>query len=319
MDRLRALEIFKTVAVKGSFVKAAELLNLSNPVVTRAVQELEAMLGVRLLQRSTRRMSLTPEGSAVLERAKSLLDAFDELASIGSTSEGEIRLTAPASFGAARLIPVLAKFRATHPKVRVDLVLTDERLDLVEHGIDLALRIARTLPDSLIARRIGEARIGAFSAPEYLRARGMPRHPDELEAHDCLVYGGPGRDSTWRFHHPVTQALVEPALRASFFANSTEALLGAALHGAGLAMLPHFLVESAVAQGRLVPVLAQWPSPALDVYLAYGSARNQPQRVRQLIDHLAAALPPHFGAGPLRNVAPDLDGRTRAADQCSAA
>lgn len=294
MDRLRTLEIFKAVADKSSFVKAAESLNLSNPMVTRAVQDLEMLLGVRLLQRSTRRVSLTAEGQAVLERARVLLDSFDELAATSSLSasvvSGEIRFTAPASFGAARLGPVLAAFMAAHPKVRVDLLLTDAPLDLIDEGIDLALRVAWELPESLIARRIGDARIGVFGAPAYLRSKGMPRHPDELARHDCLVLSGVGRSAPWQFRHPVTQERIEPMVRGSLCANNAEALLSAAVHGSGLAMLPHFLAEHAVARGELEPVLSQWASPALGVHLAYSSRRNQPLRVRKLIEHLAQAF-----------------------------
>jgi DNA-binding transcriptional LysR family regulator len=294
MDRLKTLEIFQAVAHKRSFVKAAESLNLSTAVVSRAVQDLEALLGVRLLQRTTRCVSLTAEGHAALERAQALLASFDELAASSSLSAseaaGDIRFTAPASFGAARLGPVLATFMARHPKVRVELLLTDTPVDLIEQGIDLALRAAWALPDSLIARRIGEARMGVFAAPAYLRARGTPRHPDELAQHDCLAYTGAARETPWQFRHPVTQQPIEPALRTVFSANNAEVLLAAAAQGAGLVLLPHFLAEPAVAKGELQPVLSAWATPALGLHLAYSSRRNQPLRVRKLIDFLAQAL-----------------------------
>jgi LysR family transcriptional regulator, regulator for bpeEF and oprC len=294
VDRLRSLEVFKAVAERGSFVKAAESLNLSNPVVTRAVQDLESMLGVRLLQRSTRRVSVTAEGQAVLERARVLLASFDELSATSSLSAseaaGEIRFTAPASFGATRLGPVLAAFTIAHPKVRLDLLLTDTPLDLIEDGIDLALRVASDLPDSLIARRIGDACIGVFAAPGYLREKGIPKHPGDLAQHRCLAYKGAGRHASWRFLHPVTQERIEPAVRGSLSANNAEALQAAAVHGSGLVMLPHFLAEEAVARGDLEQVLSQWRTPPLGVYLAYSSRRNQPLRVRKLIDHLAQAF-----------------------------
>lgn len=219
MDRLRSLEIFKTVADKGSFVRAADTLDLSTAVVTRAVQELEEMLSIRLLQRSTRRVSLTVEGEAVLERTRSLLDSFDELTARSSegASEiaGEVRFTAPASFS-ARLGPALAEFNARHPKVRLQLLATDTPLDLIADRIDLALRIARELPESLIARRIGDVRLGVHGAADYLAKRGTPKHPDELSEHDCLVHGSTGRESTWPFEPRSRSGRSRPRFAARF-------------------------------------------------------------------------------------------------------
>jgi LysR family transcriptional regulator for bpeEF and oprC len=294
MDRLRSLEIFKTIADKGSFVRAADTLDLSTAVVTRAVQDLEKMLGIRLLQRSTRRVSLTAEGEEVLQHTRTLLDTFEELTARSSqgASEiaGEIRFTAPASFS-ARLGPVLAEFNARYPRVRLQLLATDAPLDLIAERIDLALRITRELPDSLVARRIGDVRLGVYGAPAYLAHRGTPRHPDELAGHDCLVHSSTGRESTWPFHHPVTQQPVTPAVRGLLWSNNAEALMGAAIRGSGLALLPHVLVKDAIDRGELQPVLSHWPTPPLGVFLAYTSRRNQHLRVRKLIDHLAQSLP----------------------------
>lgn len=294
MDRLKSLEIFKTVAERGSFVRAADTLDLSTTVVTRAVQDLEKMLGIRLLQRSTRRVSLTAEGEDILERTRSLLDSFDELtarSSQGATEiAGEIRFTAPASFS-ARLGPVLAEFNARYPRVRLQLLATDTPLDLIAERIDLALRITRELPESLIARRIGDVRLGVYGAPDYLAKRGTPKHPDELVDHDCLVHSSTGRESTWPFQHPVTQQPVKPSVRGLLWSNNAEALMGAAVRGSGLALLPRVLVKGAIDRGELQPVLSHWPSPPLGLFLAYTSRRNQHLRVRKLIDHLAEVLP----------------------------
>jgi LysR family transcriptional regulator, regulator for bpeEF and oprC len=293
MDRLKSLEIFKTVADKGSFVRAADTLDLSTAVVTRAVQELERLLGVRLLQRSTRRLSLTTDGEDVLERTRSLLESFEALtasSSLGATEiAGEIRISAPASFS-SRLAAPLARFTALYPKVRLQLLASDTPPDLVGERIDLALRVARGLPDSLIARRIGEVRMAVYGAPGYLAERGTPKHPDELAGHDCLVYGSTGREGNWPFQHPVTQQPVEPSVRGLLCANNAEALMSAAINGSGLALLPQFLAREAVARGELQQVLNHWPSPPLGMFLAYASRRNQPLRVRKLIDHLVEAL-----------------------------
>jgi DNA-binding transcriptional LysR family regulator len=300
MDRLKSLEIFKTVAEKASFVKAADALDLSTAVVSRAVQDLEQLLGARLLLRTTRRVSLTPEGDAALQRARSLLDSFDELTarSRRGTSEiaGEIRFTLPASFS-ARVAPALAAFTAQHPGVRVSLLAVESPLDLVEERIDLAFRVSRSLPDSLIARRIADIRLGVYAAPGYLARKGMPKHPDELAGHDCLVHSSTGRDTTWPFEHPVTQQRIEPRVRGLLWANHGEALMTAAVAGSGLVLLPHVMVADALARGELQPVLNHWPTPPLGAYLVYTSRRHQPARVRRLMEHLAAVLPSILESG----------------------
>lgn len=294
MDRLKALEIFKTVAERQSFVRAADALDLSTAYVTRAVQDLEKLFGVRLLQRTTRRMSLTPEGEGLLQRARALLESFDELAAASSQGAaeiaGDIRFTAPASF-ASWLGPTLAEFNERHPKARVQLLATDTPLDLVAERIDLALRITRALPESLVARRVADVRIGVYAAPAYLARRGTPKHPHDLADHACLVHSSTGRDATWPFQHPVTQERIEPSVRGLLWANNAEALMTAAIQGSGLALLPHFLAQEAMAHGSLHSVLSHWPSPPLGMFLAYPSRSHLPLRVRRLIDHLAEAMP----------------------------
>jgi DNA-binding transcriptional LysR family regulator len=289
MDRLKALEIFKAVAERGSFVKAAEALDLTNAVVTRAIQELEKQLGARLLQRTTRRMSLTAEGRDVLQRADAVLGAFHALtaAADAGTSKlaGDIRFSAPISLGANRLAAMIGAFVDRHPAVRVELLLDDMPMDLVEHAVDLALVVAWELPPAVIARRIGEARVGVYGAPAYLRRRGTPKHPQELAAHDCLVCTGGGR-KPWHFGHPVSGERIEPAIEPRLWANNASVLLAATVHGSGLALLPHAMAERCVRDGRLQPVLSHWTSPTLGIFLVYTS-RDLPARVRALMDHVA--------------------------------
>jgi DNA-binding transcriptional LysR family regulator len=219
-----------------------------------------------------------------------VLDAFDALT--GATDfapaalAGDIRFSAPVSFGAGRLAALLGDFMASHPGVRVDLVLSDMPLDLIEHRIDLALVAAWELPPSVIARRIGEERVGVFASPAYLRRRGTPKHPDELSRHDTLVCTGGGR-KPWHFGHPVSGQRIEPPIEPRLVANSANALLAAAIQGAGLALLPHGMAQRAVDSGRLQPVLSHWSSPTLGIFLTYSSRHLQP-RVRALIEHVAA-------------------------------
>lgn len=294
MDRLKALEIFAAVAERNSFTRAAASLDLSTPVVTRAVQELEQSLGLRLLQRSTRRVALTREGEAALARARGVIGAYTALMHSshqhGAEMAGDIRFSAPASFGAARLAPLLAGFMAQHPQVRIDLVLGDALDAMEDGGVDLALRIALVLPEHLVARRIGEVAMGMYAAPAYLRARGLPQHPDDLTGHDCVVHSGPGGGRAWQFSHSGSQERSQPVLRHALRANHVEALMAAALLGQGLAVLPRVLAEPAVARGELQPVLATWQCPAPGIFLAYRERQHQPLRVRKLIEHMAQAF-----------------------------
>lgn len=293
MDRLRALEIFKTVAERGGFAKAADALDLSNSATTRAVQDLEHKLGVRLLQRSTRNVSLTPEGADVLERARMLLDAYGELtiSSKLSVSEptGDIRISAPVTFGTRHLGPVLADFMAKHPKVRLDLQLSDALVDHVGLGIDLAVRLGWDLPESMIARQVGEVPMGIYASPGYLMQRGRPAHPSQLLPHQCLTYNGAGRVHHWNLSHRSGEHFDLPA-RGAFNSNNGEALVAAAVHGSGLVMLPGFLADAELARGGLEQVLTDWQVSPLGIHLVYSSRRHQPLRVRMLIDHLAEAL-----------------------------
>ncbi|HVR48115.1 MAG TPA: LysR family transcriptional regulator [Pseudorhodoferax sp.] len=307
MDRLKALEIFAAVAERSSFTRAAAALDLSTAVVTRAVQALEQRLGLRLLQRSTRRVSLTREGEATLVRARGVLGAYETLMHSsrqhGAEVAGDIRFSAPASLGAARLAPLLAAFMAQHPQVRIEFVLGDALESMDDGTVDLALCIALALPGHLVARRIGAVAMGVYAAPAYLRTRGLPRDPGELAGHDCVVHSGPGGSDAWHFSHPVTQERSHPVLRQALRANHVEALMAAALLGQGLAVLPRVLADPAVVRGELQSVLPAWDCPAPGIFLVYRERLHQPLRVRKLIEHLAQAF--ESGGGlPLQLRAP---------------
>lgn len=293
MDRLKALEIFSSVAMHGSFVRGAEAMNLSKPVTTRAIQDLEELLGVRLLQRTTRRLSLTTVGEDVLERAAGLLASFEELAAISSLSasevSGTIRLAAPTAYGSRRLAGPLAAFATEHPKVRIDLHTTEDEVDVVEDRIDLGVWVGGEVPQFLIARRIGVEPVGLFAAPAYLARCGTPAHPGELSRYDGLHFVGTPPLGPWRFSRRDESVDATPP-RPSLGSNNEETLVAATVHGAGLLRLPVCLVESELASGRLVPVLAEWRLEPLAVQLAYSSRRGQPLAVRRLIEHLATTL-----------------------------
>jgi LysR family transcriptional regulator for bpeEF and oprC len=294
MDRLKALEIFKSVVDKGSFVKGADALSISCSAATRAVQELEASLGVRLLQRSSRRIALTAVGHEVLQQSAELLERYRELEAMSSLSASEaagtVRLVAPASYGRQMLVPALASFWMMYPRIRVDLQINDDSADVLDDEADLALCVGQQLRQTLIARRVCVAQLGLYAAPSYVARKGAPRHPSELRLHDCLSCDGLGQGMNWELRHGSTQEVQLAALNAALRSNSAETVTGAAVHGVGIVLLPDLLAMDLVRQGRLQPVLPGWQAEPVAVYLAYGS-RHQPLRVRKLLDHLLEAIP----------------------------
>lgn len=294
MDRLKSLEVFKAVADKGSFVRGAEALNLSNSVTTRAVQDLETLLGVRLFQRTTRRIALTVEGRSVLDQAAGILESYDRLAASSSLAAtevaGDIRLHAPAAYGTRCLAPALAKFGAEHPRVRVDLMLGDSEPNLVEESVDLALVVGNEPGLSAVARSVGRIELGLYASPDYLTRHGVPSAPEDLQQHACLTLGGSALTKRWPLSHRASGTAREVAVRGALKTNNAEALLGAVVHGMGIALLPRIFCDSIVAKGELHTILDDWAVPAQDAYLVYSTRRNLPMRVRRLIERLIEDL-----------------------------
>jgi DNA-binding transcriptional LysR family regulator len=294
MDRLQALSIFKAVVENGSFIGAANSLELSCSGVTRTVQGLEAQLGVRLLHRTTRRIALTSVGHDVLARVAGLLQSYDELEAVGRRSgaepSGAIRLSAPALFGRHYLGPALAKFRQLCPRVLVGLDLRETSADAVPDGIDLALCLARDLRPNEIARRLAQVVVGIYAAPAYLERRGEPELPVELAEHDCLTSGTGRCSSTWSFTHASGGDRQSIPVRVAMHASQAEVLADAAVHGAGIVMLPAFMAEAAEAQGQLQRLLPGWQLDPMSIHIVYGSRKNQPLAVRRLIEHLVDVL-----------------------------
>lgn len=312
MDRLKALATFKAVVDEGGFARAAAALDISCAVVTRSVQELESLLGVRLLQRTTRRVALTPLGREVLDHAARLLDGYERLAEIGSLAasdaSGTVRLAAPVSYARRCLGPALAAFAARHPRVGLELRFADGPVDVLDGAADLALCRTQELKPALIARRVAEAEVGLYAAPGYLAQRGMPAHPQALAGHGCLA-GDEADGGAWRLHPAGGGDEAVVPVRGAVRSNDAELLIGAATLGAGLVLQPAFMVEDAVAAGRLQRVLPAWRGEAFTLHLTYLSRQHQPLAVRLLIDHLsqalgAAAAAPREAARPLRAGSP---------------
>jgi DNA-binding transcriptional LysR family regulator len=299
MDRLNALATFKAVVDRGGFARAAEDLDVSCAKVSRTVQDLEMLLGVQLLQRTSRRVSLTSVGQEVLLRATDLLDSYDELAALSSLSakeaSGTVRLAAPVAFARRLLGPALADFMNRFPRVAVDLRTRDGLVDVFDDEVDVMLCLRGNLRDSLIARHIGDAEVGIFAAPSYLARRGEPLHPDELSSHNCLTCDDIVSRSTWRMQLDGPRFgeadVCEVPVKGSMRCSHADVLVETTLHGAGVALLPCFMVDDAmIAQGGLRRLLPGWVCEPLPLQLAWGSRRNLPLGVRKLIDHLAIAL-----------------------------
>jgi DNA-binding transcriptional LysR family regulator len=290
MDRLSALATFKAVVENGGFARAAAVLEVSCAKVTRSVQDLEQLLGVQLLKRTTRRMSLTSVGQQVLSRAADLLDSYDALAALSSLSanepSGTVRLAAPASFSRRYLGPALAEFMSRYPKVWVDVLLREGPIDVITDEVDMMLCLRSDLRASLVARRIGGTEVGLFASPRYLATRGDLEHPLDLLSHNCLTTCGAG----WTFRQRGSAQALDVPVKGTMRSRHADVLVGAAVHGAGVVLLPVFMVEEAVAHGSLQRLLPDWSSEPIALFLAYHSRLNQPLAVRKLIDHLVHVL-----------------------------
>jgi DNA-binding transcriptional LysR family regulator len=288
MDRLTAMRVFADVAQTGSFTTSADRLEMSRAMVTRYVGEMETWLGARLLQRTTRRISVTDAGEQALRYSLQMLelakDVEQDVAPADGVLRGQLRVTCSMSFAQAHLAAAISDFLARHPHLKVDLVVGDAAFNLVEARIDLAIRISNDPTPSLIARRIATCASLLVAAPAYLKRHGTPQHPADLAQHRCLGYANFGR-STWRLTRG--KDVQEITVPTRFTANEATVLMQAAVAGGGIAIQPTYLAHAAIARGELVPVLRAWQIPDLAVNALYPSRRNLPPAVRALLDFLA--------------------------------
>ena len=273
MDRLRAMQVFVRIVEAGSLTRAAAALGMSGPAVVRSLAALERAIGVRLLQRTTRRSSLTDEGREYYERCKRVLAAVDEadtsMSARRSEPHGRLRITAPATYGRMHVAPIVNAFIAKYPQVEVELLLLDRVVDLVEEGLDAAVRIGE-LPDStLVARALGETRRVVCAAPAYLRRAGTPKTPADLQLHRCIVFSGLAAANEWSFGTKRQRLPVRPVLRT----NQVDAALDACIRGLGCGQFLSYQVDAALREGKLKRLLKEYEPPPLPIHSVYPHAR----------------------------------------------
>jgi DNA-binding transcriptional LysR family regulator len=295
MDRFHALTAFARVVETGSFVRAAERLGVSVSSVSRLVADLEAHLDARLLNRTTRRLSLTESGQAFFERCVQLLADLEE-AEVAVTAasivpRGTLRLTCSATFGARHLAPAIAEFAARHTQVRFDVELSERTVDLVEEGFDLAVRVGESGSQNLVGRRIGTTRLVCCAAPSYLARHGEPQEPADLTRHVCLTYEYAPSRNAWTFRDGEGG---ERKVRIAGPVNANNGRFNESLaaEGLGIAREPDFIVGPDVRAGRLKPILCDFEPQPLNIYVVYPSRRHLSAKIRAFADFLVEHFTP---------------------------
>jgi DNA-binding transcriptional LysR family regulator len=298
MDQLAALRALRRVVELGSFTAAADALGISHTIVSRQVRQLEEHLGTQLLNRTTRRFALTGAGRDYYEAARQVLDTLDEADRHAGRHQAEptgiLRINAPMAFGTIEVAQWLPDFMAKFPGLQVDLVCNDRMVDLIEDGFDVALRLARALPDStLVARRIATSKVLLVASAGYLRRHGAPAMPEDLARHNCLLYSAAARANEWTLvgtdgaEHAV-------AVRGSLQANTNVALRAAAVAGVGIANAAAFIVREELERGTLVEVLPGYTPKPRELYALYPQNRHLAPKVRAFIDYAAGVYINNF-------------------------
>lgn len=286
MDLVDQVRAFVATAQTGSFTAAADRLGTSNRLTSKYVAELEARLGVRLLQRTTRKVGLTPAGEDLLARAPSILDDLDDLlADVAERSQaltGVLRISAPVTFGEVYVVEMLGRFAGAHPGLTLDLRLNDRYVDLAAEGIDIAFRLGHFDLSSLKVRRLGRFESVLVASPGYVGKKGLPASPPDLADHDCIVDTNRRNPRRWLFARGEAEIVAEVGGR--FHVNSASAAAELALRGLGIAYVPRFAVQALIAAGHLVRLLDGYLGESAPVGAVYLEGRTLPRKVRALID-----------------------------------
>lgn len=289
MDKFTAMSVFTSVVEQGSFARAADRLNLSTSAVSRHVADLEAHLNARLLNRTTRKLSLTESGQAFFERCIQLLSDLEEAESLATSSTAEprgvIKLTCSINFGIRYLAPAIGAFQQRYPEAHFDVSLSDRFVDLVDEGLDLAVRIGEAGNSNLVARKIGEMRLVCCASPAYLKRHGTPQHPHDLAGHNCLAYAYLANKHHW-FFEDKNGGAIDVLIKGSVEANNGEMLLAIAEQDIGIVLEPNFSASKALKAGTLVPILNAYQPRCSNIYAVYPSRRHLSAKVRMFVDFL---------------------------------
>jgi len=293
MDRIARVQLFIRVVETGSFSKAAAELGVTQPTATKAVAAIEQHLGARLLHRSTRGVAPTEIGQRYYEQCKRIAEALDEADSLAALQQGrlagQLRVSSSVAFGRRVLVPLALRYMQAHPEVVLDLSFDDRYVNLVEQGVDVAIRMGRLADSSLGARFLGRNPWLLVAAPAYLAQRGAPADAAELITHACLVYSSVQGDDRWTLRPPGGVELSMP-VRGPLRSNNLSAVLEACCAGLGLAALPLYVARHALEDGRLQPVLADHALPAQDIHAVFPSPRLVPAKVTHFIEFVRGAM-----------------------------
>ncbi|WP_135080429.1 LysR family transcriptional regulator [Terasakiella sp. SH-1] len=296
MNNLTGMMIFAQVIQSGSFSKAAEDLGMSKSSVSKKVSYLEDRLGVRLLNRTTRKLSLTEVGQVFYERCERIMSEAEEaelaITRLQDEPRGQLKISAPVSFGVQHLGKPLAVFGTKYPDLSMDVQLNDRFVDIVDEGFDLAIRIGRLPDSSLIAKKVGSSRLVACAAPDYWEKHGNPQHPKDLVGHNCLIYTLARNSENWTYTENGQTETVK--LSGNFTANNGNVISEMAIAGAGVCISPAFIVGPDLAKGRLVCVLEDYEVEPINIYAVYPHNRHLSAKVRLFVDFLKD----WFGACP---------------------
>jgi len=299
MDSLTDIVVFVRVVDDGSFTRAAERLKLSRSVVSKYVTRLEGRLGARLLNRTTRRLSLTEAGRIFYQRSRRGLqdieEAEAEVSRLQEKPRGVLRINSPMSFGILHIAPALPEFLAQHPEVSVEMNLDDRVVDVIEEGFDVSIRIAEMPDSSLIARRLAPCRHVIVAAPAYLEKHGTPRTPEDLRDHNIISFSYQASAYDWHFISPDNKQVSVP-VSGSMQANNSLALREALLRGVGITRTPTFVVGKDVQDGHLLSILGNYRTLEVSIYLVYPQRRHLSPKVRAFVDFMADRIsePPYW-------------------------
>jgi len=294
INRSGEIEVFVRVVEAGSFSAAARALRMTPSAVSKLIARLEMRLGARLVSRSTRKLQLTPEGTAFYDNGRRILadmDAAEREAAAGAAPRGRLRVNSYVPFGQHRLMALLPRFLERYPEISVEAVLTDNVIDLLEERADVAIRAGPLRESRLVARKLGEGRMVVVAAPSYLEARGTPRSPSDLARHNMLAFGFVRHIDGWPFVDAAGTSIIVP-IGGNMSLTDGEAMRRTAIAGAGIARLAHWHVEPDIAAGRLVPLLEAFnPGDLEPTHAVYvGQGKHLPARVRAFLDFLAETV-----------------------------